>query len=80
MYSSGNMISEATIPRSVTFIPGFPILEVFRLNGQPKRDGSILQGQSISGLSDKGCDSCREPCFLSVFVVFRSPANGMKAH
>ena len=30
----------------------------------------VLQGQSIAGLSDKGCDSCREPCFLSVFVVF----------
>ena len=41
---------------------------------------SGLQGQSISGLSDKGCDSCREPCFLSVFVVFSLPANGVKAH
>ena len=28
----------------------------------------------------EGCDSCREPCFLSVFVIFRSPANGVKAH
>ena len=40
----------------------------------------VLQGQSNSGLSNKGCDSRREPCFLSVFVVFRSPANGVKAH
>ena len=40
----------------------------------------VLQGQANSGLSNKGCDSCREPCFLSVFVVFRSPANGVKAH
>ena len=30
----------------------------------------VLQGQSIAGLSNKGCDSRREPCFLSVFVVF----------
>ena len=30
----------------------------------------ILQGHSISGLSDKGCDSCREPWFLSIFGVF----------
>ena len=40
----------------------------------------VLQGQANSGLSNKGCDSRREPCFLSVFVVFRSPANGVKAH
>ena len=40
----------------------------------------VLQGQSIAGLSNKGCDSRREPCFLSVFVVFRSPASGVKAH
>ena len=40
----------------------------------------VLQGQSIAGLSDKGCDSCREPCFLSFFVVFGSPANEVKAH
>ena len=37
--------------------PVFPILGVFRLKGQPKRDGSIivrfLQGQSIAGLSNK---------------------------
>ena len=36
----------------------------------------VLQGQSIAGLSDKGCDSCREPCFLSVFVVFGPPPMG----
>ena len=36
----------------------------------------VLQGQSISGLSDKGCDSCREPCFLSIFVVFGPPPMG----
>ena len=40
----------------------------------------VLQGQSISGLSNKGCDSCREPCFLSVFVVAGLPASGVKAH
>ena len=36
------------------------------------------QGQSISGLFNKGCDSCREPCFLSVFVVFGPPPMGWK--
>ena len=36
----------------------------------------FLQGQSISGLSNKGCDSCREPCFLSIFVVFGPPPMG----
>ena len=36
----------------------------------------VLQGQSNSGLSNKGCDSRREPCFLSVFVVFGSPPVG----
>ena len=51
----------------------------FRLKGQPKRDGGIIV-RAYSGLSNKECDSCREPCFLSVFVVFRSPANGVKAH
>ena len=40
----------------------------------------ILQGQSIAGLSDKRCDSYREPCFLSVFVAFGSPASGVEAH
>ena len=54
--------------------PVFPILGVFRLNGQSKRDDGMIvrscKGQSISGLSNKGCDSCREPCFLSVFIVF----------
>ena len=64
--------------------PVFPILGVFRLKGQPKRDSGMifgsLQGHSISGLSNKGCDSCREPCYLSVFVVFGSPASGVKAH
>ena len=40
----------------------------------------ILQSMSIAGLSNKGCDSCREPCFLSVFVVIGSPANRVKAH
>ena len=40
----------------------------------------VLQGQSISGLSNNGCDSRREPCFLSVFIVSGLPANGMKAH
>ena len=38
----------------------------------------VLQGQSISGLSNKGCDSRLEPCFLSVFVVFRPPPVGWK--
>ena len=33
----------------------------------------VLQGHSISGLSDKGCDSRREPCFLSVFIVSGLP-------
>ena len=36
----------------------FPILAVFRLKGQPRRDvsivGQVLQGQSISGQADKG--------------------------
>ena len=36
----------------------------------------VLQGQSIAGLSNKGCDSRREPCFLSVFVVFWPPPVG----
>ena len=60
------------------------MLGVFRLKGQPKRDGSSMvrswQGQSIAGQSDKGCDSCREPCFLSVFIVLVAPASGVKAH
>ena len=69
------------IPTAIQKIkPGFPILGVFRLKGQPKRDGEhhsqVLQGQSISGQSDKGCDSCREPCFLSIFVVFGPPPMG----
>ena len=36
----------------------------------------VLQGQSISGVSDRGCDSCREPCYLSVFIVFGPPPVG----
>ena len=28
----------------------------------------VLQGQANSGLSNKGCDSRREPCFLSVHL------------
>ena len=36
----------------------------------------VLQGQSIAGLSNKRCDSCREPCFLSIFVVFGPPPMG----
>ena len=36
----------------------------------------VLQGHSNSGLSNKVCDSCREPCFLSIFVVFGPPPVG----
>ena len=38
----------------------------------------VLQGQSNSGLSNKGCDSRREPCYLSIFVVFGPPPMGWK--
>ena len=61
----------------------FPYCESSGSKSSPNEivaSNSGLQGQSISSLSDKGCDSCREPCFLSVFVVFRLPANGVKAH
>ena len=42
---------------------------------QPRwwHSSQVLQGQSTSGLSNKGCDSRREPCFLSVFIVFGPP-------
>ena len=68
---------------AIVLEPVFSILGVFRLIGQPERDGGIKSGPARPvklGLTDKGCDSCREPCFLSVFVVFGSPANGVKAH
>ena len=41
---------------------------------------SVLQGQSIASLSDKGCVYRRKAHLLSVFIVFGSPANGVKAH
>ena len=64
--------------------PGFPILGVFRLNGQPRRDGSIIvrscKATQIAGLSDKRCVCSRRAPFLSVFIVLVSPASGVKAH
>ena len=60
--------------------PVFPILGVFRLNGQPKRDGSIIV---------RSCKASQSPVyplrdailavnhfFLSVFVVFGPPPMG----
>ena len=47
---------------------------------------SLTEDQSFYGevqyldyggaLSNKGCVSCREPCFLSIFVVFGPPPMG----
>ena len=40
----------------------------------------VLQGQSIAGLSNKGCVCSRRAPFLSVFIVLVSPASGVKPH
>ena len=63
--------------------PGFPILGVFRLNGQPKRDNGMIFGSckatqspvypirdAILAVNHASCPSFR----------LRSPANGVKAH
>ena len=57
---------------------------VFRLEGQSKRDGSIIvrfcKARQSPVYPIRDAILACEPCFLSVFVVFRSPANGVKAH
>ena len=65
--------------------PVFPILGVFRLNGQSKRDDGMIFGSCKASQSPvypiRDAFACRRaPCFLSIFVVFVAPANGVKAH
>ena len=83
MVHGKNRVPYRVDQRLTGFTRDFPYCESSGSKSSPNEivaSYSGLQGQSISGLSDKGCDSCRGPCFLSVFVVFRLPANGVKAH
>ena len=54
--------------------PIFPILGVFWLIGQPKRDGSIIvrfcKARQSPVYPIRDAILACEPCFLSIFVVF----------
>ena len=69
--------------RGIRLQPGFPILGVFRLKGQPKRDGSIIvrfckaRQSPVSPIRDAilACEHASCPSLSS-----SGPANGVKAH
>ena len=70
-----NVASQPPLKHPVSGIPHIGSLQAqWAAQTRWSHHSQVLQGQSNSGLSNKGCDSCREPCYLSVFVVFGSLA------